>query len=983
MKPALSSSYQHIAEDARDTVHEAALRAGLPVAEWLRMAADSASPGAAPYGSADRPMRRSSMEASAPDAALAAVHHRLEEFSALLGSRARPDPDATRTTGLRALESRLSELAQNLSRLGDEAPRRIADSITRLNGRLDRLIEEGRAASTDFEQRLAAVDSALAALQSDSARFSATTWSIEAALTEIEDRQRLIDAAADMPGDSPSSPISLAGLEQELRQLTKQMQSLRQASAADDGVSELRRELGLIKQSLADAMPRRAVEALEAEIRLLASRVNDGRNRGVESAGLANIERNLAKICDTLAGLAPAENLLGIERNIGELARKIDRVASNSPTPAMMRPLETAIAELRNLSTRVASGQALSSLATEVRGLAERIDRFVGPDGNAATGENEQAGDSAPDEQDLGKLRKSYIENNRRARASLEGVHSMMDRLIGRLGVAEGKTERAASADGGKGHAADPADAGKSAAATNAAHEKSGWLEDAPATNAASGPAILHDEISPPVAPDEPIEPGSGHPSAIKASPADRIAASEALHPGKPAAPTDAGSRSNFIAAARRAARAAAEEADDPRGRYQATGPASDQGKRRKRKGAIAGAGIILLLAGASALTMNFVGFEDIAAIGAPKRVAQAGAPSAAANSRSEEPVLPATETASIPAAVPAGNAATDGSPGGQTAQMSLLNATDAVAFAAPASGMLSAGPARDVNAFPGANSPLIPTPPAPTDVTGSTPKPQTMAAVDPAAFLAVPPAAPAGPDAILPEIIGGPRLRAAALAGDPTAAYEIALRFAEARGVPRNLEAAAQWFQRAADRGLAPAQYRLGSLYEKGRGVKRDLGAARRYYQAAADRGNAKAMHNLAVLYAEGAEGKPDYRTAAEWFRKAAARGVTDSQYNLGILYARGIGVPQSLAESYKWFMLAAQQGDQDAARKRDDVTARLEPQALVAAKLAVQTFTVEPQPQEAVAVPAPAGGWDQAGTAPAPAKPNTGAASRKKNAS
>ena len=139
---------------------------------------------------------------------------------------------------------------------------------------------------------------------------------------------------------------------------------------------------------------------------------------------------------------------------------------------------------------------------------------------------------------------------------------------------------------------------------------------------------------------------------------------------------------------------------------------------------------------------------------------------------------------------------------------------------------------------------------------------------------------------------------------------------------------------------------------------MKKDLETARRLYLSAADRGHAKAMHNLAVLYAEGIDGKPDYKTASQWFRKAADHGVPDSQFNLGILYARGIGVEQNLPESYKWFALAAQQGDQDAAKKRDEVASRLDPQALVAARLAAQTFTVDPQPEEAVtvAIPTPA---------------------------
>ena len=121
----------------------------------------------------------------------------------------------------------------------------------------------------------------------------------------------------------------------------------------------------------------------------------------------------------------------------------------------------------------------------------------------------------------------------------------------------------------------------------------------------------------------------------------------------------------------------------------------------------------------------------------------------------------------------------------------------------------------------------------------------------------------------------------------------------------------------------------------------------------------------------AHAAEGKPDYRAAAQWFTRAAAHGVADSQYNLGILYARGIGVEQNLAESYKWFSLAAAQGDQDAGKKREDVATRLDKQALVAAKLAVQTWAAETPPAEAMTVAAPAGGWDKADTQPK-AKPS-----------
>jgi localization factor PodJL len=226
----------------------------------------------------------------------------------------------------------------------------------------------------------------------------------------------------------------------------------------------------------------------------------------------------------------------------------------------------------------------------------------------------------------------------------------------------------------------------------------------------------------------------------------------------------------------------------------------------------------------------------------------------------------------------------------------------------------------------------------------------------------------------ILPELIAGPKLRSAALKGDATAAYEIGVRYAEGKGVPQNLDEAAKWFDRAGQAGIIPATFRLGTFYEKGLGVKKDTDLARRYYTRAAERGNAKAMHNLAVLDADGGGKGANYKSASQWFRKAADRGVADSQFNLGILYARGIGVEQNLAESFKWFSLAAAQGDGDAAQKRDDIAKRLDAQSLAAAKLAIQTFTPEPQPDDAINVALPAGGWDSApvqAAAPKAAKP------------
>jgi localization factor PodJL len=267
--------------------------------------------------------------------------------------------------------------------------------------------------------------------------------------------------------------------------------------------------------------------------------------------------------------------------------------------------------------------------------------------------------------------------------------------------------------------------------------------------------------------------------------------------------------------------------------------------------------------------------------------------------------------------------------------------------------------------AIPSTGSPIAASPISGNDITGTIP---------------VAPLAPAGaklsvvqipPTERLPDAIGGSVLRAAALKGDPAAAYEIGMRFAEGKGVATNLDEAAKWYDRAAQAGVVPAIFRLGTFYEKGLSVKKDIDIARRYYMQAAERGNAKAMHNLAVLDADGGGKGANYKSAAQWFRKAADRGVADSQFNLGILYARGIGVEQNLAESFKWFSLAAAQGDADAAHKRDDIAKRLDAQSLAAAKLAIQTFTAEPQPDDAINVTTPPGGWDQAPVQANTAKP------------
>jgi localization factor PodJL len=446
--------------------------------------------------------------------------------------------------------------------------------------------------------------------------------------------------------------------------------------------------------------------------------------------------------------------------------------------------------------------------------------------------------------------------------------------------------------------------------------------------------------IAPDLPPDHPLEPGT-RPGGRIGTPSERIAASESAISEIPAAPKEPGSSSSFIAAARRAAQAAAAQPEKSgRGAKAASaGRGKDKGGKdagpstitSKIRSLLVGASVVVIVLGTFKMAMNLLDGSNAPAPQAMENTSSQPAPQAPP--AENKPAAPEQVTPSMTSPTPIG-------------RQSLINTPPAPASGSSAS--VEIPPAAAV------------TPPATyNDITGALPATSRIRL----GVVQVPPSEK------LPDGIGGPVLRAAAMKGDATAAYEIGVRFAEGKGTPANYDEAAKWYDRAAQAGVVPATFRLGTLYEKGLGVTRDADIARRYYTQAAERGNAKAMHNLAVLDADGGGRGANYKSAAQWFRKAADRGVADSQYNLGILYARGIGVEQNLAESYKWFSLAAAQGDQDAAAKREDVAKRLDPQSLAAAKLAIQTFSAEPQPDDAVNVAAPAGGWDSAAQTAKPA--------------
>ena len=87
------------------------------------------------------------------------------------------------------------------------------------------------------------------------------------------------------------------------------------------------------------------------------------------------------------------------------------------------------------------------------------------------------------------------------------------------------------------------------------------------------------------------------------------------------------------------------------------------------------------------------------------------------------------------------------------------------------------------------------------------------------------------------------------ALVGDPEGLYDMGERCYDGRGLPRDYQAAAQWFAKAAALGHAKAQANLGMMSAIGRGVPKDIAAARRFLAQAAQQGDKSAADNLRKL--------------------------------------------------------------------------------------------------------------------------------------
>jgi localization factor PodJL len=817
--------------------------------------------------------------------------------------------------------------------------------IAALADRLDKAALGGGAGRADVEAAVADIRAVISNARPDDA-FRKVDSRLEQLSAKLDEVLRKPAAPAPAASAAPGAVarVDTSNLERMLRSMSDKIDAVR----APENPAALERVMQNFTQRIEDTLRQPRVDAtpdtagLEQTVRALADRIETLRPQQADAKALEAVMRALAdKIEAVQAPQVEGQALEALERQVAALASRIEKAG---PPDGALAALERSMGdifvhleEMRNVTVDAAEAAARSA-------VSHALERAPA------------AAPAADLTRELSELRNRYDTADRRAQSTLTAVHDTLEKVVGRMAMLEEEVAQSArqqaiapAPPAARMPAAEPRSAAPQAPAV--APSQPATRPSAPAQAAAQAPLHDDDFLIDPVGRPEP-KISAPRPDAPRAAPASEPAEAD---DGKSA-------QANFIAAARRAAQAAvresqlAEVAKTPGGAHRSVGP-----KTGVAAVASAGAGAAGKLAqlrtafearrkpvvlGLSALVTLAIAYQLLGPAEPP--------PPAAPRAPQAAPKAPPPRVEPAPQSMaPQGMA-----PQGMSAQG--MSAQEMAPQAMSPQGQPPQGVAPQ-------GAPPQAAAPAPAQLPAAAPAapPGKGARVDSPDMAPVGALAPAGGLTMSPTA-GLTAIRDAAGAGAANAQYELASRFADGRGVNRDMKAAAQWFEKAAAQGLAPAQYRLGSLYEKGLGVSRDAVQARIWYMRAAERGNARAMHNLAVLTAEGVDGKPDYNAAAQWFRRGAELGVRDSQFNLAILYARGLGVQQSLVHSYAWFDAAAAQGDADAGKKRDEVAGRLGNADLAAARAMAAAY--KPRQPDAAGndVPVPVDGWEALQKAP-----------------
>ena len=135
--------------------------------------------------------------------------------------------------------------------------------------------------------------------------------------------------------------------------------------------------------------------------------------------------------------------------------------------------------------------------------------------------------------------------------------------------------------------------------------------------------------------------------------------------------------------------------------------------------------------------------------------------------------------------------------------------------------------------------------------------------------------------------------------------------------GVKPNIEVAAEWYNKAAQKGYAPAQTQLGYCCERYNGLAACYGQFFYWYNLSAKSGDALGQYYLGQCFLYGKGVAQNLTKCVDWFERAAAQGLIEAQYKVAECYKNGDGVGKSDVEAAKWYAAAASKGHKEAQYK------------------------------------------------------------------
>lgn len=157
------------------------------------------------------------------------------------------------------------------------------------------------------------------------------------------------------------------------------------------------------------------------------------------------------------------------------------------------------------------------------------------------------------------------------------------------------------------------------------------------------------------------------------------------------------------------------------------------------------------------------------------------------------------------------------------------------------------------------------------------------------------------------------PLLRRALEAGDRRAGGPLADLLRRRDRESANFPVIFELYLKAAEAGDVPSQISTAYMYAEGIGVPRDAEAAAVWYRRAAEQGNSTAAMDLAVVLRELSKGPEVDREVARCLAQAAAGGHAGAMIQLAEALSKGQGVERDLVQAARWVFAALGKGNGD----------------------------------------------------------------------